>query len=129
MFGQSNTCRSFLTLELALCTAAGVEFFGISVGQGAVVWVAGEGRGGLARRIEVRCLHQDVNVVDLPCYITATAVPMINQLAFAKLCGRICSTMNDVAAPIVLVIIDTMAPILMQAMRTLHRMPWHSSAP
>lgn len=52
VFGAPGVGKSFLSLDWAACVAAGVPWNGRAVTAGGVVYVAGEGFGGLARRLQ-----------------------------------------------------------------------------
>lgn len=49
MFGKSNTFKSFLAIDLALCIATGKSWHGVSVRQGRVLYIATEGANGVGR--------------------------------------------------------------------------------
>ena len=49
--GPSETCKSFLTLDLGLCVAAGCDWHGRAVKSGPVVFVAAEGGSGIRKRV------------------------------------------------------------------------------
>lgn len=51
IYGYSQTLKSFLTLHTCLCIVAGRSWFGHDVVEGSAVYIAGEGRRGLKRRI------------------------------------------------------------------------------
>ena len=51
IIGESGSGKSFLALDLAACVQTGKPWHGREVQQGEVVYLAGEGRSGLVRRI------------------------------------------------------------------------------
>lgn len=51
MVGPSGSCKSFLALDWACRVATGAPWFGRNVKQGAVFYLAGEGRSGIRKRI------------------------------------------------------------------------------
>ena len=57
LFGQPGSGKSFVAIDLACCVAAGTPWAGHSVKLGVVAYVAGEGRNGLARRIQAWAVH------------------------------------------------------------------------
>lgn len=52
LYGPSGVGKSLLALDLSLCTASGLTWYGQPVERGAVVFVAGEGTSGISARIE-----------------------------------------------------------------------------
>ena len=50
LYGDSNTGKSFVALDLAFSVATGCQWHGEAVRQGGVLYFAGEGEGGLYRR-------------------------------------------------------------------------------
>lgn len=50
-YGFSGTIKTFIMMHMALCIVSGTPFFGRPVLKGSVIFVAGEGRRGLKRRI------------------------------------------------------------------------------
>ena len=51
LFGESETLKSFLAVDIGLHVAAGREWCGQPVKQGPVFYINGEGRGGFNRRV------------------------------------------------------------------------------
>lgn len=51
IWGDTMAFKSFLALEVCFCVAAGLDWHGLKVNQGAVLYVCGEGSNGIARRI------------------------------------------------------------------------------
>jgi hypothetical protein len=63
LYGVSGCGKSFLSLDMALCIAAGVPWQGRTVRQGAVAYLAGEGVRGLNKRIRAWLVeHPDADV-------------------------------------------------------------------
>ena len=50
IFGDPGAAKTFMALDLAACIATGTDYHGRAVKQGPVVFIAGEGQNGLARR-------------------------------------------------------------------------------
>ena len=51
IFGPWGTCKTFVTLDMAECIANGMPWHGKRTQQGTVLYLAGEGEGGFARRM------------------------------------------------------------------------------
>jgi hypothetical protein len=52
IYGPSGAGKSFFALDMLLSIAMGTECFGLPTRQGPVVYVAGEGRGGIKKRVQ-----------------------------------------------------------------------------
>ena len=55
LVAPSYTGKSFLAVDIACSVASGISFHGQSVEKGAVMYVVGEGRYGIRRRVEAFC--------------------------------------------------------------------------
>jgi Fe2+ or Zn2+ uptake regulation protein len=77
MFGPSGVGKSFIALDMALSTAAGIPWMGRTVARGPVLYVAAEGRRGIPAREDawhlahtdcdassIRFLDEPVNMLD-----------------------------------------------------------------
>ena len=52
IYGAPGSGKSFITLDMALCQAHGIEWQGMQTKQGDVLYIAGEGVGGLGKRVK-----------------------------------------------------------------------------
>ena len=66
LFGASGSGKTFITLDLCLAVARGVDWHGVKVKQRGVVYVAAEGGGGLAGRIKAYQRHHRVDLSEVP---------------------------------------------------------------
>ena len=62
LVAPSYTGKSFLAVDIACSVASGISFHGRSVEKGAVMYVVGEGRYGIRRRVEAFCRDRGVNM-------------------------------------------------------------------
>lgn len=68
LYGAPSTGKSFLSLALALSIATGVPWLGRTVEAGPVIYIAGEGNGGMPRRQEAWFLSEGVEDAALGYY-------------------------------------------------------------
>lgn len=72
-FGDPGAYKSFIALDMAFHVAAGKDWHGYAVQQGTVIYIAGEGHGGLARRFAAWQQHHGIDLATLPLYASAQA--------------------------------------------------------
>jgi len=108
LYGPPGAGKSFAALELAACVARGQPFHGLAVEQGAAIYIAGEGVGGLGKRIKAleaaRGWHGDA-----PLYLLGQAVAFAEQGEVERLMQTISARGERVA----LVVVDTVARALL----------------
>lgn len=68
VFGAPESGKSLLAIDWGLSVAAGIAWRGHKTKQGAVVYIAGEGQNGLARRFGAWGIDNDVDIKALPFY-------------------------------------------------------------
>lgn len=105
-YGPPKVGKTFVVLSMALHIAAGMDWFGRAVRQGVVVYIAGEGLGGLAARIKAMRSRYSI-AADVPFYVRPKAVNFRDPNAVKE----IVALAKDAAdgRPIALVVIDTLA--------------------
>jgi hypothetical protein len=84
MYGAPGAGKSFIALDMALCIAEGLPWQGIPTRQGKVLYIAGEGVGGLGKRLKAWEAHNDVRVGD-NLYVLQVAVNFREQGEVEKL--------------------------------------------
>lgn len=71
IFGDFASGKSFFAIDQALCIASGHPFHGAPIKKpGAVIYLAGEGFGGLARRREAWSRETGVSCADVPIFFS-----------------------------------------------------------
>ena len=108
LFGESESYKSFVAVDLACSIATGTPFHGREVEGGAVVYVAGEGHNGLARRLKAWETHHGVPLGGAPLYVTSVAVPLNAKEALGELIAAVQSVAEEAGTP-ALVVVDTLA--------------------
>lgn len=102
VFGQPENGKSLLTLDMAFCVATGIDFFGRKVKQGSVIYLAGEGHSGLARRLKVLELKYGIKAPHL--YLSKMPADLMSPEG----AGDVREALDDVCSDATLVIIDTL---------------------
>lgn len=111
VFGPSGSGKSFLVFDIALCCATGKDWNGKKVKQGPVIYICGEGRHAIPRRVKAWETHYGVTVPHGRMMVSSTSIDF-EPATIANMISEI----NEIAAqanePPVMIIIDTMARAL-----------------
>ena len=108
LYGPPGAGKSFAALELAACVARGQPFHGLAVEQGAAIYIAGEGVGGIGKRIKALEAARGWQG-DAPLYLLGQAVAFAEQGEVERLMRTITARGERVA----LVVVDTVARALL----------------
>lgn len=105
-YGPPKAGKTFIILSMALHVAAGLPWFGKKVRQGAVVYIAGEGVGGLSMRIRAMRAYHSIPI-DIPFWVIPRAVNFRSEDDVRALAKLVRETVANV--PVKLAIVDTLA--------------------
>lgn len=116
MYGPPGCGKTFVALDVALCVASGRSFHDMEVSHGSVLYIAGEGVGGIGNRVNAWVNNRGGGVSDdeLPFYVLPTAVNFGMQGDVEKLLTTI-DQLEEKAGRFSLVVIDTVARALLGA--------------
>jgi hypothetical protein len=105
-YGPPKVGKTFIVLSMALHVAAGRQWFGRRVKQGLVVYIAGEGVGGLPTRITAM-RHR----YDLPSDVQFRVAPKAVNFRDPDMVRELVALAREAAGgqPIAMVVIDTLA--------------------
>jgi len=110
IYGESGAMKSFLSIDQALCICTGKQWAGKQVKRGSVFYLAGEGHGGIGRRLKAWCLHNDYNPKDLTSlYVSGTSVQLDKKKIVTKLADEIQEFIDHSGDPLQAIYIDTLA--------------------
>jgi hypothetical protein len=105
-FGPPKSGKTFLVLSMCLHIAAGREWFGHAVKQGAVVYIAGEGSAGLQIRLRAMRAAYQISI-DAPFFAITRAVNFRLADEVAALAAAVRAVVGGI--PVRMVVIDTLA--------------------
>ncbi len=105
VFGDPGGGKSYAMIDWACSIATGTPWTDRVVSNGAVVYVAGEGFGGLNRRLRAWSQHRNVPLNEAPLHVTQRAVNFGDAQALGELVGEI-TTLPDKPS---LIVVDTLA--------------------
>lgn len=78
IYGESGVAKTFITLDLISAIARGVAWCGRRVHQGAVLYVAGEGGGGLGPRFRAYAQYHGVDLDQVPIAIVTDSITLLD---------------------------------------------------
>lgn len=110
LFGEPGAGKSFLGIDLGLHVGGGIAWHGQAVNRCPVIYVCGEGRMGVMRRIMAWQLWHEVDLSQISMCVSRLAVPMFDAKSAAFLkdeIARYCEALGGEAPG--LVIFDTLA--------------------
>ena len=108
MFGEPGSGKSFMAIDAACSIGSGKDFHGRPVIRGPVVYVAGEGRRGVVRRVNAWAMAHSIKLSDMSLYVSRTAVGINNGNNLSELKAEIRSISEEFGCP-ALIILDTLA--------------------
>lgn len=109
LFGDPGSYKSFIAMDIGIHCALGLDWHGNTVKQGAVIYVAGEGHGGFARRLAAFEKAYKVSIDEsLPLYFSEQAANFYNEESALLVTKAIDAIVEKTGTPAML-IIDTLA--------------------
>ena len=108
VYGAPGSGKTFLALDMALHIAHGMSWNGKDINQGEVFYIAGEGVGGLRKRLQAWHKYHEKEA-KAPCHIIPQAVGLLDQKEMDQLVETIHKISKD---KVKLVIFDTVARCL-----------------
>lgn len=110
IFGASGHGKSFIGLALAASVATGTDFFGRAVAPGGVVYVAGEGHHGIARRLKAWEMHAEQKLPD-SFTVSSRAVRFLDTADMELLTSEV----EAMSVRPTLIVVDTVARAMVGA--------------
>lgn len=108
IFGAPSAWKSFASVHIAACIATGTPFFGHAVQQGPVIYLAGEGQAGLARRRAAWEIGTGVSLKGAPLYFSNMTARMLEPAHTAEIAEAVDEIVKQHGVPKI-VFIDTTA--------------------
>ena len=109
IYGKPESCKTFVALDMALCIAHGLQWHGRDVIQGSVLYVVGEGIGGLGKRLKAWTAQFMPQQPEPPFYAITANVNFRDTQDVSELLSAI----DNLNQRFSLVIIDTIARALL----------------
>lgn len=113
LVGPSGSGKTFLALDWAARVATGAPWFGRNVAQGAVFYIAGEGRTGLRKRLAGWEQANGIPLAGAPLFIADSLPPLCDEYVMAGICEVIAEiaeqTFFEAGCDPAFVVVDTVA--------------------
>jgi hypothetical protein len=107
-FGEVGVGKTLVAIDMGLSVAVDIPWCGQSVKQGNVLYVCGEGKEGVQRRVLAWSIAHDINISAIPFYISETAANLNDPETMEDVRLSVESLAEKYGPPI-LVILDTWA--------------------
>ena len=105
IFGPPGGAKTFTVLDMACCIASGKEYHGKGVRTGPVVYIAGEGFNGLARRLKAWQIVNGISLDDKPLYVSTMPASLLDPVNVSAVMAAI----DQTECKPVMVVLDTVA--------------------
>jgi hypothetical protein len=113
IYGHTNIGKSFLGLDLAMHVALGRTWFGREVQRGGVVYLAGEGGGGIRRRVAAFLRRQGIEQTKgIPFALIPNMIDFRDQQSIRSLIETLHELRARLGVPVRLIIVDTLSRAL-----------------
>ena len=109
IYGEPGKGKTFAALDIGLCVAAGMAWHDRKVSPGSVLYIAGEGMGGLGKRLKAWQQHYAPHMPAPPFHTLAASVNMRDQADIAAIIAGI----DAMQQPFRMIFIDTVARALL----------------
>lgn len=107
-FGESGAKKSFVAFDLAASIATGAPFHDRPVKEGAVIYIAGEGQGGMARRAKAWEKHRGISLSNAPLFLSSRAGLFMDENSALEVEAEVARVAEEAGDPL-LIIVDTVA--------------------
>lgn len=110
VYGESNAGKTFWVSDLAFHVAAGRPWNGRDVEQGAVIYLALEGRHGIFNRIAAWKRHYGLEDARLPLAVVTVALNLLDPSADASaVIATVKAVADQMEIPVKMIVVDTLA--------------------
>ena len=109
IFGEPGCGKSFISIDMACCVATGTPWHGHEVKQGLVIYIAGEGHNGLAKRFKAWEVSTGVSLKGAPLYKSHRAAQLYDMNVAIDVAQAVQEVSDQCAQIPALIIIDTVA--------------------
>lgn len=109
IFGEPGCGKSFVSIDMACCVATGTPWHGHEVKQGLVIYIAGEGHNGLAKRFKAWEVAHGVSLANAPLYKSHRAAQLYDMTIAIEVAESVKAIADAEGVVPTLIIVDTVA--------------------
>ncbi|WP_170302160.1 AAA family ATPase [Desulfosarcina widdelii] len=107
-FGDPGCGKSFFAIDIAASVATGSDFHGMTVNQGPVIYIAGEGQNGIGRRFMAWSIVHGADLKTAPLYLSTVPLGLCDADQMQAAMDAV-EEIAQIAGPSLLIVIDTVA--------------------
>lgn len=107
IYGASGSGKTFVSLDMALSIARGIDWRGLRTKKGGVAYVVAEGATGFQSRLQAYCQAHGLLPNDLPIHLMDDAPNLSSAKAMAPVCAELLK-----CGPLSVIFMDTYARVL-----------------
>ena len=107
MFADPGSGKSFVALDMAASIATGAGFHGRDTKRGAVIYICGEGKNGIKRRLTAWERHHGVSLEGAPLFVSSIAARFLSPDSIKAIMEAIDETARE-AGTVAMIIVDTL---------------------
>ncbi len=104
-FGASGSMKTFITMDMGLCIATGIDWHGHRVKQGPVLYICGEGKAGIKKRITA---WEKYNETNAPLFFVSDMAAQLLDDSSLKAVKKAANDVTTERGKPELIIIDTL---------------------
>ncbi len=93
LFGASGSGKSFVAISMGMSIAAGIPWFGHNTRAGDVIYICGEGKAGIKKRLKAWEARYGQNISPIPFYVSSERVNFPDPASIAQV-KRAIETLN-----------------------------------
>ena len=107
LFADPGSGKSFVAMDIAASIATGCGFHGRDVRQGAVIYICGEGKNGVKRRLTAWERHHGASLNGKPLFVSSVAARFLSPESISEIIAAIDVAAQE-AGSVAMIIIDTL---------------------
>jgi hypothetical protein len=110
LYGKKDTYKSFVAISMGMSVAAGREWYGRQTKEGGFAYLCGEGRAGIAGRMEAWCVRHKLDPKRLPLFLGKQRMKLDDAGEVQRIADSLVETIDALKWPTLRVlIIDTLS--------------------
>jgi hypothetical protein len=110
LYGKKDTYKSVIAISMGMAVSAGLGWYGNRTEKGGFAYLCGEGRSGIAGRMEAWCVHNKIDPKTLPLFLGKQRMKLDDPVEVQSIADSLVSTIEALNWPqLRVLIIDTLS--------------------